>query len=324
MNPPTSPLTYPITAPSAEVRAAVEQAAGYAAGASAAATRRAYTADWTDWRRWCEAAGVAPLPTSPAVVGAYLADMAHRGLAVATIARRLSAIATAHRQAGHHLDIRHPAVRDVLKGIRRRHGTAPRKARAATTPIVKALVSTCGDGALIDIRDRAVVLLGFASALRRSELVALEVDDVEFGADGARLRIRRSKGDPEGAGETVGVLATGTATCPVAALQMWLRAAGIASGPVFRSLDRHGNLRTRMSGEAVAMAVQRRAAMAGLDPAGFSAHSLRAGLATSAAAAGVPEADIQRQTRHKSVQVLRGYVRHGSVFRNNASGAVGL
>ncbi len=156
-------------------------------------------------------------------------------------------------------------MRDVLKGIRRRHGTAPRKARAATTPIVKALVSTCGDGALIDIRDRAVVLLGFASALRRSELVALQVDDVEFGADGAQLRIRRSN-----------------------------------------------------------MAVQCHAAMAGLDPAGFSAHSLRAGLATSAAAAGVPEADIQRQTRHKSVQVLRGYVRHGSVFRNNASGAVGL
>jgi hypothetical protein len=124
-------------------------------------------------------------------------------------------------------------VRDVLKGIRRRHGTAPRKARAATTPIVKALVSTCGDGALIDIRDRAVVLLGFASALRRSELVALEVDDVEFGADGAQLRIRRSN-----------------------------------------------------------MAVQCHAAMAGLDPAGFSAHSLRAGLATSAAATGVPEPEF--------------------------------
>lgn len=318
----TIPATSSATPLLTEVQSAVVRAVGYAANASAVATRRAYSADWADWSSWCAMADVAPLPASPTALGAYLADRAGH-LSVATVARRLSAIATAHRQASVHLDTRHPAVRDVMKGIRREHGTAPQRARAATTSVVRALAETC-DGSKLGLRDRAVILLGFASAMRRSELVALTMADVEFSIEGVTLHIRRSKGDQAREGQMVGVLASGTATCPVAALRAWLDVAGIIEGRVFRSLDRHGNLRPAMTGEAVAMVVQRRAEMAGMDPAGFSGHSLRAGLATSAAAAGVAEHDIQRQTRHRSVTVLRTYIRHGSVFRNNVSGAVGL
>jgi len=304
------------------VRAAVEQAAGYAAQASAAATQRAYASDWADWTAWCGMAGINPLPGAPAALGAYLAGRTAT-LSVATLSRRVAAIATAHRLAGHHLDTRHPAVRDVMRGIKRAHGVAPRRARAATTPIVSALAATC-DASLLGARDRALLLIGFAAALRRSELVGLDLEDIEFTTEGVRLQVHQSKTDQEGEGATVGVMSTGTATCPVMALQTWLDAAGISDGRVFRSMDRHGNLRDRMTGEAITMVVQRRATMAGLDGIGFSAHSLRAGLATSAAAAGVSEGDIARQTRHRSVAVLRTYVRHDSVFLRNASGAVGL
>lgn len=319
------PLTYPPMSPDTlpdHARALVARAAEFAAGASAPATRRAYASDWMDWERWCAVMNVSPLPASPVVLGAYLADRA-ACLSVATIVRRLSAIATAHRQAGHHLDVRHPAVKDVMKGIRRTRGTAARQARPATTVMVQRMAATC-DASLLGLRDRALLLLGFASALRRSELVALEETDLEFADHGVKLLVRRSKGDQEASGQVVGVLATGTATCPVSALRAWLDAAGIVSGRVFRSIDRHGHVRSSMTGEAVALIVQRRAALAGLDPAGLTAHSLRAGLATAAAAAGVAEADIQRQTRHRSVTVLRTYVRHGSVFIRNPSGAVGL
>lgn len=319
---PSAPANAVVTGLPDAVRAAVAQAAGYAAQASAAATRRAYKSDWADWTAWCDLAGLSPLPAEPAALGAYLAE--HAGiLSVATLARRVAAISTSHRLAGYHLDTRHPAVRDVMRGIRRAHGVAPRRAQAATTPIVRALVATC-NGSLLGTRDRALLLLCFAAALRRSELAALDMSGIEFTIEGVRLHVGRSKTDQEGEGATVGVLATETATCPVAALRTWLEAAEIVEGRVFRSVDRHGRLRASLTGEAVGMVVQRRAALAGLDPAGFSAHSLRAGLATSAAAAGVAEGDIARQTRHRSVAVLRTYVRHGSVFLRNASGAVGL
>lgn len=313
--------TVPIALPAA-LRAAVAQAAGYAASAQAPATRRAYAGDWQDWTAWCATAGLEPLPAPPAAVGAFLAERAER-LSVATLGRRLSAISVAHRDAGHHLDTKHPAIRQVLRGIRREKGTAPRRARAVTTALLRTLLASCDDS-LIGVRDKALLLVGFASAMRRSELVALTRADVAFSSDGVTLRIRRSKTDQEAVGDVIGVLATGTPTCPVAALQAWLTMAGITSGKVFRSITRHGHMHESMTGEAVALIVQKRAALAGLDPRAFSAHSLRAGLATSAAAAGLEERNIQRQTRHRSVAVLRGYIREGNVFRHNVSGAVGL
>lgn len=319
---PASALSVDAVLPVPTLRAAAERAAGYAAQASAPATRRAYMADLTSWTTWCVRAGLEALPAQPAAVGTYLADQAEH-LSVATIRRRLAAISTAHRQCGLHLDTRHPAIRDVMRGIQRQHGRAPRRARPATTAIVLALVATCDD-CFIGRRDRALLLIGFAAALRRSELVGLDVTDIEFSPTGVLLHLRRSKTDQMGQGEVVGVLSTGSPTCPVAALRTWLDTGGISEGRAFRSVTRDGSKRLSMTGEAVALVVQRRAAMAGFDPAGFSGHSLRAGLATSAAAAGLAEADIGRQTRHRSVAVLRSYVRHGSVFLHNVSGAIGL
>jgi integrase len=299
-----------------------DQAQHYATSATATATRTAYRLDWACFAGWTASHGLDARPARPETVGLYLTAMAPT-LRVSTLERRLAAIAIAHRLAGHQLDTRHPAIRDVLRGIRRAHGSARRQAAAATVDLVKAMAASCDDE-LLGRRDQALLLLGFAGAFRRSELVALQVEDVVEEESGLRLTIRRSKGDQAGAGQVVGISRTGSATCPVAALAAWREAAAIAAGPLFRSVDRHGRIGDSLSDKAVALVVKRRAELAGLDPALFSGHSLRAGLATSAAAHGLEERDIQRQTRHRSLTVLRRYIRDGDLFRANVSGRVGL
>jgi len=175
-------------------------------------------------------------------------------------------------------------------------------------------------------RDRALLLLGFAGALRRSELVGLDVADITEGTDGLTVRLRRSKTDQEGAGRTVGVsYGSNPVTCPVRAWRAWLELSGITEGPAFRSVDRHGRIgTTRLSPQAVALVLKRHAARAGIDPGEVAGHSLRAGLATSAAEAGVPERVIAATTGHKGTAMLRRYIREGSLFRENAASAIGL
>jgi integrase len=168
--------------------------------------------------------------------------------------------------------------------------------------------------------------LRFAGALRRSELVGLDVDDVSEGADGLAVRLTRSKTDQEGAGRTLGIpYGSNPVTCSVRAWQAWLEVSSITEGAAFRPVDRHGRMgTTRLSAQAVALVLKRHAARAGLDASEVAGHSLRAGLATSAAAAGVPERVIAEQTGHKGTAMLRRYIREGSLFRENAAGAVGL
>src|SRR3954470_7552764 len=195
------------------------------------------------------------------------------------------------------------------------------------------MVATLGTD-MIGIRDRALLLLGSAGASRRSELVAVDVDaadaaragHIEIGRAGITVRLMRSKTDQEGQGQAFGIpFGAKPATCPVRVVQAWIKAAGIQSGPLFRSVNRHGQVSAdRLSDKGVALVVKRCAEAAGLDPAKFAGHSLRAGLATSAAMAGVEERVIMSQTRHRSTTMVRRYIREGSLFRENAAGKVGL
>ncbi len=324
----TDPITLPVPAAEpplppapADLDTLACKAAAYARATSAETTRKAYARDWIDFAHWCRAMHLSPMPAAPATVGTDLTALAER-LAAATLTRRLAAISTRHRLAGHRLDTKHPAIHDCLRGIRRSLGTAQRRVEPATTEVVQAMVTSC-DASLLGLRDRALLLLGFAAALRRSELVALDVGNISVVAEGLRVTIKRSKTDQERAGEVVGVVRTGTATCPVAALQTWLAAAGISEGRAFRAIDRHSRIGTGLTEQSVALIIKRRAAAIGLDPATFAGHSLRAGLATAAAANGVEERVIMRQTRHVGVTVRR-YIRDGEVFVGNASGRVGL
>lgn len=252
----------------------------------------------------------------------YLA--AHEGiLSVATLTRRISSIAVAHRMAGYSFASRHPAIADVMRGIRRARGSAPRAAEALTVQRLRQVLEGFGDR-LADHRDRALLLVGTASALRRSELVALNVADIAVLPEGLRITIRRSKTDQEGEGAVLAVGRTRRATCPAAAYERWLAEAGIREGAAFRAVDRHGRRGGRLSGNAVALIVQRRVAAAGLDPALYSGHSMRAGFATSAARAGVGEIAIARQTRHASLSVLRRYIREGRLFDEALTEEIGL
>jgi integrase len=316
-----TPISAALTAP-VDLAAAADRAAGLAEGARAEATRRAYRSDWTHFEGWCLAQGLMPLPAIPTTVGLYLAAHAD-ALSVATLTRRLSSIATAHRLAGYSLDTKHVAIRDVMRGLRREKGTAQRHAEALTVPLIRRVIDTCGSR-LIDIRDKALLLVGFAAALRRSELVVLTFDDVAVVPEGLRITIRRSKADQEGAGAVLAVGRTGTTTCPVTAFQAWVSAAGIETGRVFRCLNRHGHLGPKLSTNAVAEIVQRRAALAGLDPQSFAGHSMRAGFATAAAMAGVEERTIMKQTRHRSAATVRRYIRDGELWQRNLSAEVGL
>ena len=287
-------------------------------------TWRAYRSDLSHFAAWCETGGLEALPAAPATVAGYLS--AHAGtLAVSTLRRRLAAISVAHQAAGYRqLPTRAPEVKAVWSGIRRVHGVAPRKVRAARTKIINALVAPLGDR-VIDIRDRALLLTGFAGALRRSELVGLDAGDITEDDYGLVLVLRRSKTDQEGETKTLGLpYGSNTATCPVRAWRAWRAAAGIDSGPAFRGITRHGRISTtRLSDRAVADMVRRRALGAGLDGR-FAGHSLRSGFATEGYAQGTPELAIMRHGRWRSASVMRGYVEEGGVWNDNAAARLGL
>lgn len=304
-----------------------DAARAYAAGSKAPNTIRAYRSDLADFVDWCAGQGVVALPAAPTNISLYLTSLAQAGAKASTLQRRVSALSQAHQMAGHvPSPTADPVVRATMAGIRRAHGTAPAQKAALLTADLRRLLATTDPSGPAGARDRALLLLGFAGGFRRSELVSLDVDDLVQTDDGLRVQLRRGKTDQEGSGREVGIpRGHNAATCPVRAVQEWRSVAGIAYGPLFRAVSRHGVVsRQRLSDRGVARIVQRAARNAGLDPALYAGHSLRAGLATSAAAGGASERAIMAQTGHRSLPMVRRYIRSGSLFSDNAASYVGL
>lgn len=291
---------------------------GYVDAGTSRSTRRAYAQSWAAWVAWCAARATPPLPAAPELVAAWFAELAQAGRRPSTLDRHLAAISAAHHAASLPSPRTHPALRAVLRGIRRTHGSASRQVAPLRVEDLRAALPRGDDPRAL--RDRALLLLGFAAALRRSELVALDLADLDPRAEGLVLTLRASKTDPERHGELVAIpYARRPELCAVRAVAAWR--VHVDGGALFRPVDRHGHIGgTRLSDRAVADVVKEAATRAGLDPLTFSGHSLRAGFATSAAAAGLPEREIMRQTRHRSVAVFRGYVRKGSLFVDNPAG----
>lgn len=302
----------------------LEQARDFIRASKAENTLRGYKSDWRHFCQWCEGHGLCPLPVSPEAVASYIAECTGH-LKVGSIQRRLNAIAEAHKTMGLDSPTAAGIVKNTLKGIKRTLGTAAIQKAPALTDDIRAMVGMADSG-LIDLRDRALILLGFAGAFRCSEVVGLDIGDLDFGRDGLTVTLRRSKTDQEGQGRKVGIpYGSNPDTCPVRILQTWLEAVGVASGPVFLPINRHGKVRqSRLAPADVARIVKKLALRAGLDPAKYAGHSLRAGHATSAAVAGASERSIMAQTGHKSVQMVRRYIRDGSLFRENSAGKLGL
>jgi len=318
----------------------VDTARDYATAATAENTNKAYAADWKHFGRWCRIKGTDPLPPSPEMIGLYLADLATPvgkapAIAVATIERRLSGLAWHYQQRGFTLDRKDRHIATVLAGIKRKHARPPVQKEAILRDDILALVATLPYD-LRGLRDRAILLLGYAGGLRRSEIVSVDVhkDDtpdsggwIEFMDDGVLLTLNAKTGWREveiGRGST-------NQTCPVHALEQWLQFAKIDFGPVFVRTSRDGKkaLEARLSDKHVARLIKQTVLDAGIRSelpekerlALFSGHSLRAGLASSAE---VDERYVQKHLGHASAEMTRKYQRRRDRFRVNLTKAVGL
>ena len=265
---------------------------------------------------WCEGVGRCAIPASAETCAVYFAALADAGLKVSTIQRRAAAISYAHRLAGEASPLGLEAVKAVLRGVRRVRGVAAQGRAPLTADLVARVVRRLPD-TLAGKRDRALIVLGFAAALRRSELVALQVADVVHTNDGVFVQIGKSKSDQEGRGCAIAV-PTGVRLKPVEALDAWAAASGIVSGALFRAVDRHGRIGGALSDRAAAEIVKRAALRAKLDPAQFSGHSLRSGFVTSALGAGADLFRVMDVTRHRRVETLRIYDRRAKAFKDHA------
>lgn len=297
---------------------ALSSAKRYARAEKSDATRRAYRSDFKLFSTWCEAHGLTTLPASIETSAMYLASLADGGLSSSTISRRSAAIAYAHKLAGCEPPTSAELLKATIRGIRREIGTAPDAKSPATAEVMAELLAQLPAG-IAGIRDRALLLVGFGGALRRSELVGLDVADLEFVREGVLVRLGKSKTDQEGAGAIVPI-PNGSKLKPVIALRAWLEAGAIVDGPVFRRIRRGGHVTAdRLAGAAVALIVKRNAGPAGFDLDDFAGHSLRAGFVTSALEDGADLFKVMDQTRHREVRTLRKYDRRAKAFRNHAA-----
>lgn len=328
-------------------------------GSHAPGTRRKYAEDFEQFSGWCRRNGLSPLPAEPGLVALYLHALVEpdpanpprvrcsphgprgpepsRGpMHPSSITRVVAAIRYAHAQQGLGSPTAHPLVQEALRAARRTLGVAPRRrVQAAVADVVRRMLHGLDDSPR-HRRDRALLTLGFAGAFRRAALVSLDLADVARVPEGLEVTLRRDKTDQAGAGRLL-TIAPGAspATCPVLAVLAWvesLAAMGLTEGPLFRYIDRHGNVRPahrksasdRLGAQSVALIVQRRARAVGLDPAQFAGHSLRAGYVTSATRAGKSIPKIMEQTGHRSANTVMAYVREADRWRDPASGGVGL
>lgn len=288
-------------------------------------TRKAYAKHWAAFTAWCTEQGLCALPAAPQTVALYLAARADQGLKVTTIELTLTTISQAHLVGGYPSPRSDRLVRETWKGIRRRVGIAKSKKDPLSAPDLRRMVDAMPSG-LIGLRDRALILLGFAGGFRRSELVALNCADLTFVPEGLEAVVRRSKTDQEGEG-LMKVIAYGSdpATCPVRSLQDWLELAGIGEGPVFRPISRHEHISDqRLTDFAVAVIIKRVAKKAGLPTPQLSGHSLRAGFVIEAKKNGADYPAIMDQTGHTKLETVHGYNRRKKKWQRPASAKLGL
>ncbi|WP_019287886.1 site-specific integrase [Arsenicicoccus cauae] len=315
--------------------------AAYVAAARAQNTMRGYASDWREFTAWCAQHDRAPLPAAASTVTAYLSDLAAAGAKVGTMSRRLSALKFVHAGRGLPDPTSNARVMTVWEGIRRTHAAPPDQARPLMPPELFDILEACPvtktwktkgrppEPDLAGARDRALLLVGFVGALRRSELAGLRVRDVGAHANGLVLTLPRSKTNQTGDRPELVVLprASRTDRCPVTALEAWLTLAGITDpdAPLFQGVTKGNRASGRpLHPESINDLVQAATARAGIDPAGYSAHSLRAGFVTYSHLRGASDRAIAHQTRHRSLSTVGTYVRVHTAWVDNAATVLGL
>ena len=286
-------------------------------------TVRAYKSDFKDFGLFCVQSGFNALPTEPKIVSLYLTYLSTKDLKLSTIKRRLVSIGVIHRMKGHYLDTKHPIIVENLMGIKRRKGTIQKGKKPILINNLKKLIDVIDQEKIEDInklRDKSILLIGFAGGFRRNEIVSLDKEDLEFVFEGLKITVKRSKTDQFGEGLIKGIpYFENVAYCPVKTLQKWINISKITKGPLFRKISKGSRLlENRLTDQTVALIIKKYLNKSGIDSSNYSGHSLRSGFATSAAESGAEERSIMAMTGHKTTQMVRRYIQEANLFKNNA------
>jgi site-specific recombinase XerD len=308
-----------------ELEELVSSAEQYISDSISESTKTAYGTDWKAFVIWCATKNLSSLPADEQTVILWITYLSKENYAISSISRKLTSISQAHAIAGHVSPTGHPMVRAALKGIRREKGISQKQAKPLVLKDLKKVLDNIRP-TFMGRRDECLLWLGWSAALRRSEIVAIDREHIEFCEEGLILTIPRSKTDQEGFGEKIGIpYGQCDKFCPVHAVKRWFDLSKIESGPIFFAIGspdelwiRDCNRQNRLSARSVNNIIKKRVRDAGMSPAGYSGHSLRAGFVTSAAKAKIPEYQIQIHTRHRSSKVLRKYIRDASLFNENS------
>ena len=287
-------------------------------------TRRGYASDWSDFEFWCKRTNRKSLPATPETVALYLTKMSQH-LKISSLRRRITAIRKAHELSKHSSPTKDERVKSVFRGILRTKGEAQKHAAPTLIKHIQLMMENLPDTNK-GIRDRALLLLGFAGGFRRSEIVGIDIEDLTLSDEGIVVRIRRSKTDQTGRGKNVPIsYGSNKKTCPVSAIKDWLTVSGKTNGALFCPIDQWGYLSpTRLTDQSVRSILLDSLMKASINPKNFSGHSLRAGFVTVSYINGTSEEAIQKTTGHINLNVLRRYKRDADLFRNNASKKLGL
>jgi len=286
-------------------------------------TIRAYKSDFKDFGAFCAKHSFRALPTAPKIVALYLTYLSGKDAKMSTLKRRLVSIGMIHKLKGHYLDTKHPIIIENLMGIKRVKGSIQKGKKPILINHLKSIINAINQQKIDEIkkfRDKSLILMGFGGGFRRTELISIDHEDLEFVPEGVKITIKRSKTDQFGEGIVKGLpYFSNELYCPVINLKKWLELSNIKSGPIFRRFAKGSVLtKNRLTDQSVALLIKNYLNLAGIENSNFSAHSLRSGFATVAAESGADERSIMAMTGHKTTQMVRRYIREANIFKNNA------
>jgi site-specific recombinase XerD len=286
-------------------------------------TVRAYKSDFDDFRLFCAKNGFKSLPSEPKIVSLYLTHLSIKDVKMSTLKRRLVSIGVIHKLKGHYLDTKHPSIIENVMGIKRRKGSVQKGKKPLLINDLKKCINVIDqfkNKEITKLRDRSIILIGFAGGFRRNEIVSLDYDDLDFVTEGVKVTLKRSKTDQFGEGSVKGLpYFDNSQYCPVLSLQKWIKVSNIDSGPLFRRFSKNSKLtESRLTDQTVALLIKKYLKLTDIDSKNYSGHSLRSGFATSAAESGAEERSIMAMTGHKSTEMVRRYIKEANLFKNNA------
>jgi len=286
-------------------------------------TIRAYKSDFKDFSLFCVQNGFKSLPSEPKVISLYLTHLSTNSSKMSTLKRRLVSIGVIHKVKGHYLDTKHPTIIENLMGIKRRKGSIQKGKKPILINDLKLIIKAIDDESIEEIkklRDKSIVLIGFSGGFRRSEIVSLDIEDLDFVSEGLKITIRKSKTDQFGEGSLKALpYFNNKEYCPVINLKKWIKISKIENGALFRRFNKGSKLsEKRLTDQSVALLIKEYLKLAGIDNKNYSGHSLRSGFATASAESGADERSIMTMTGHKSTEMVRRYIKEANLFKNNA------